>query len=117
MRQEFDADTYDLARTITIKVPVAVPYMTGDQEFERTDGKFEYNGEIFRLVKQNYSQDTLTIVCIRDHKEERIQDALSDFAKTFTDKTPEQQNQSKLILSFLKDYIPQTFHLRSSSDG
>lgn len=117
MRQQLDSDVYDPGQTVTIKIPLAVPYMTGNQEFERADGKFECNGEIFRLVKHNYSQDTLTIVCIKDHKEKRIQEALSDFVKTFTDKAPDQQSQTKLILTFLKDYIPQNFNLRTSSDG
>ena len=36
--------------------------------YERVNGEFEHNGEFFKLVKQKLENDTLNIVCIKDHR-------------------------------------------------
>lgn len=117
MRKAFDSDSYDQSREITIKVPVSIPYMPDQPDFERVNGKFEYQGEFYRLVKQRYSKDTLTVVCIRDIEHKKIDRVLTDYIKTFADKAPENSPSSKITLSFLKDYLTTAFSIRSLSSG
>jgi hypothetical protein len=112
-----DAHQYDDAQTVTIKIPVAIPYMTDNAEFQRVDGRFDYQGVHYRLVKQKYAGDTLFVVCVRDHENERISQALSKYVKTFTDNGSDQQKHTKITLSFIKDYVGQSFCLSTLTAG
>jgi hypothetical protein len=117
MAEVLDADNYDQSNTITLKVPVSIPYMLDKYEFKRVDGQFEHQGELYRMVKQRYVEDTLTVVCVKDIQHKQINQALSDYVKTFTDKTADAKPASKITISFLKDYLPITFSIRSTTSG
>jgi hypothetical protein len=117
MVKSFDADTYDEAEEITIKVPITVAYMPDNEDFVRVNGKFEHQGEVYRLVKQKYQQDTLTIVCVLDQTEKRINQALSTYVKTFSEEAGNQSGSTNVTISFIKDYLPETFSLMSLTDG
>lgn len=117
MIKALDASQYDESQTITIKIPISIPYMTDNTNFERVNGKFEYQGEHYRLVKQKYAKDTLTVVCLKDHETKRINQALSEYLKTFTDKPPVQGQNSNVTLNFIKDYLQQTFSLSTTAIG
>lgn len=106
LTHQLDNDSYDHANAIAIKVPVSIPYMMDQLDFSRTDGKFFNDGKYYRMVKQKYANDTLTIVCIRDTNSEQIQTALGDYVKTFADNTQQSSQQnSKLSFSFIKDFM------------
>jgi hypothetical protein len=115
MTERFDAEQYDESQTITIEIPITVPYMTDDADFRRVDGIFEYKGEFYRLIKQKYAKETLTVICIRDTENQRINEAMSDYVMSFTDTGDDQD--AKVTISFIKDYIPQTFSILRSSIG
>jgi len=117
MIQRLDAEDYSASETVLIKVPLTVPYATDSKSFERVDGKFEHKGEFYRLVKQRLAGDTLYIVCIKDYQNKRINEAMSTFVKTFTDKPVDQHSSSKITVSFIKDYIQQSFSLQQLSVG
>lgn len=117
MTERLDHEQYEESQTITIKIPIAVPYMTDNEEFVRVDGKFEHRGEFYRLVKQKYSKDTLTVICVKDHEDKRIQEALTGYVKTFTDKSSDQQSQGKPGVTFIKDYITPNFELKTLTNG
>jgi len=116
MTERLDADQYDESQTMTIEIPVTAPYMPDDVDFKRVDGVFEYKGEFFRLVKQKYAKETLTVVVIKDTENKRISDAMSDYVMSFTD-SGDDQDSAKITFSFIKDYIPQTFAIIQSSLG
>lgn len=111
-----DNDQYNDSQAITIKIPVSIPYMPDQTDFKRKDGKFQYEGEHYRFVKQKYAKDTLTIICIRDYKHERIDQALSNYVQTFSDNGAD-HTRSKITLSFIKDFLPHTFSLLTLTSG
>lgn len=117
MIQRLDAENYSLSETVTIKIPISIPYAADSKSFERVDGQFEHNGEFYRLVKQKLAQDTLYIVCIKDHENKRIDEAIANFVKTFTDKPVDQNSGSKIVVSFIKDYLPQSLTVQHLSLG
>ena len=117
MIQRLDADDYSASETVTIKVPLTVPYAAASKSFERVDGKFEHKGEFYRLVKQRLADDTLYVVCIKDRQNKRINEAMSTFVKTFTDKPVDQHSSSKIVINFIKDYIQQSFTIQHISMG
>ncbi len=75
--------------------------------YERVNGEFEHNGEFFKLVKQKLENDTLSVVCIRDHKEKELLGAFKDFIKLSNDlPTTDSQHAIILLSKLLKDYEP-----------
>lgn len=117
MTRALDSGIYDRSNAIILKVPVAIPYMTDQSNFTRVNGQVEHDGELYRIVKQRYSKDTLTVVCVRDTEHKRIDVALSNYVKTFTDKASDPKSHSKLSISFIKDYLPISFAIRTSAEG
>lgn len=116
--RQLDADVYDESQAVTIQVPLTVPYMYNDADFKRAEGLFQYKGEFYRLIKQKYADDVLTIIAIRDSETKRINQAMSDYVMTFTDSGDDSQDSSsKLTVSFIKDYISQSIDILSVSIG
>lgn len=99
-----DAEAYTEKETFTLKLPLAIPYAVNNGGYQRVDGSFRYNGEIFKLVKQKFEQDTLYIVCIRDHEEEKLSTLMADFVKASND-VATSTNSLKLLSCFAKDYV------------
>ena len=81
LTDRLDADLYDVEETIEIKIPVALPYPIQSQEFQRVDGRFEHNGEFYKLVKHRYHNDTLYVVCIRDHQTRELVNTITDYVQ------------------------------------
>ncbi len=117
MSRAMDSDRFNPSNIITISVAVSIPYMPDQADFDRVDGEFEHNGELYRLVKQRYAKDTLTVVCIRDTEHKKINRALSDYVKTFSDKATDTTPASKTTFSFIKDYLPISFEVTSETEG
>ncbi len=117
MTERFDADQYDASQEITIKIPLTVPYMADDADYKRVDGAFEHNGQFYRLVKQKYEKDTLIVVCVPDVENKRINQALSDYVMSFSDNAEDQNQSGSISMSFIKDYLPQSFSIQSESTG
>ena len=117
MIQRFDSEQYSDSEIVTIKIPISIPYAMDSKDFERVDGKFEHKGEFYRLVKQKLSQDTLYVACVKDHENKRIDDAMTNFVKTFTDAPVDNHSSSKVVITFIKDYIPQSFTVQHLTVG
>jgi hypothetical protein len=112
-----DNDLYAEDETLTIKVPIAIPYQLDSEDYERVDGEIEYEGELYRLVKQKFESDTLFIVCIKDHDSKRIKQALADYVKTFTDKPFHAKHSGKIFISLIKDFLPTSISLSAAAKG
>lgn len=117
MTQRLDLEKYTKSEIITIKIPITVPYARDEEDYQRVDGKFEYHGEFFRLVKQRFSKDTLTVICVKDRSEKKIQEALFSYVKTFADNQASDNSNSKFKISFIKDYIIHSINRQKYSDG
>lgn len=115
--RQLDEDQYDASRLVTFEIPFAVPYMYDDPEFKRVDGVFEFKGQSYRLVKQKYERDTLTVVCLLDSEDQRLSKAMADYVKTFGDSSEDQNQSTQSSTSFLKDYLPGSILIESVSEG
>jgi hypothetical protein len=111
-----DQDQYDREEAITIKIPLSIPYI-GETVFGRVNGDFEYHGEMYKLVKQRLSNDTLSIVCVRNETGKKIKMAMSDYVKTFTDKPSHHQSQGKVVPAFIKDFIGTLVSIQPEVNG
>jgi hypothetical protein len=117
LTEALDANQYNASQTVTIRIPVAIPYMNNDTDFERVDGKFEHEGKYYRLIKQRYANDTLTIVCLQDLEAKRINDALSEYVNTFADNGSDQNKNTTISITFIKDYLSHDFSISTTSKG
>lgn len=117
MVSRFDGDNYDPAKVQTIKIPLALAYPVQDNGYERVDGDFQYQGEFYRLIKQRFYQDTLHIICIKDEQQKNINQALTDYVKTFTDKPADATSGATLKIDFIKDYILSSISISHLADG
>lgn len=109
-----DQNNYSDNETITLKIPVSLPYTSGNSTFERVDGEIQFDGEFFHLVKQKLQEDTLYVVCIRDCDSKHITKALHDYVKTFSDRTDASKNTAKIFQTIIKDYLPVTLTIEST---
>lgn len=117
MLQKLDLGDYNEAEMVTVKIPISVPYASESEEFERVDGLFEHKGEFYRLVKQRLFQDTLQVVCVKDQELAYINQAWTSYVKTFTDNHSDNQSQSTISYSFIKDYLTRSFSIIQFSPG
>lgn len=103
MLQKLDADNYTAYESITLKIPISLPYQlnSASADFERINGAFQYKGEFYKLVKQKMKADTLYVVCIKDHQEKQLHAAMSDFMKISND-IP--SSNIKVLSGFSKDF-------------
>jgi hypothetical protein len=116
LRQQFDADNY-ANQEVTIKVPITLPYASDSKGYERVDGDFEHNGQVYRLVKQKLQSDTLYIVCVKDNHTQKINQVLADYVKSYTDKPSSTKQSTKTISVFSKDFLTTTTCVEISCGG
>jgi hypothetical protein len=102
--RQIDSDRYSESNTVLIKVPLSIPY-AANTEYERVDGEFSHEGQVYRLVKQKLVNDTLFVVCLKDEKGTAINRALTDYVKTFSDKPVDSKSNQKDQFSFVKEYV------------
>lgn len=93
LEASFDKQDYNDADLITIKVPLSLPYVNNQQNFERVDGEITVNGKILKYVKRKISDGNLILMCLPDHNKMRIESAKDEFFKYANDLV--QNNQSK----------------------
>jgi hypothetical protein len=106
MSGALDEDVYDESLAVTIRIPMALPYQYDNPHFVRVQGKFVHGGESYRLIKQKYERDTLTVICIKDAHDKSIQQALSEVVNTFTDSpTDSEAPVAKGAGLFIKEYL------------
>ncbi|MEJ7645027.1 MAG: hypothetical protein WKF87_10570 [Chryseolinea sp.] len=115
--QRLDTNQYLEEETVTIRLPMSIPYFNDADSYRRVDGQIEHNGEFFRLVKEKLVKDTLYIVCIKDNDTKKIRQALADHVKTFTDKPVNAKHNGKLQISIIKDFLPSSIAIASASTG
>ncbi len=96
---------------------MSIPYYNDADSYRRVDGQIEYDGEFFRLVKEKLVNDTLYIVCIKDHESKKIKQALADYVKTFTDKPVDTKHNGPPLKTIIKDFLPSSMKISAASSG
>ena len=80
VHSELDSDIYAGSETIILRIPLALPYYSNHSNYERANGVFEYEGAIYRLVKQKLYNDTLYMICSKHKAGKYIMDAIQELA-------------------------------------
>lgn len=104
------------AEEVIIRVPLNVPYAQA-KDWEKAEGQFEYQGDVYRITKQRVALDAVYIACVKDGETSRINHQLEDFAKTFSDKPVDGKQGVKTLPSMIKEYITSSISIKSISHG
>ena len=112
-----DADNYAAEDVIVISLPMALPYPLQQQGYERIDGEFEYHGEYFRLVKQRLDNDTLFMVCIKDHHKKKLVKVLNEYSNYANNLPIGADRTLDMFGKLFKDFTATTSALISTGAG
>ncbi|MBL0741411.1 hypothetical protein [Chryseolinea lacunae] len=98
-----DADNYSSNDLVVISVPISLPYPLQQKDYERVDGEFEHRGEYYHLVKQRLENDTLFMVCIKDHKKKKLVNVLHEYANLTNNLPASAQHTLDLFAKLFKN--------------
>lgn len=104
LTQRLNDEAYSPSETIELKIPVTLPYPIQQQGFKRVDGKFEHNGQFYKLVKQKLENDTLFVICILDHQQKRLVKTMTDYVKMTNELPQSEKKPAAFVGKFLKDF-------------
>ena len=93
LEASLDKDDFNEAELITLQVPLSLPYLTNQQNFERVDGEITVDGKIYKYVKRKITDGNLVLLCLPHHNKMRIESAKDEFFKYANDLV--QNNNSK----------------------
>ncbi|HEY5746836.1 MAG TPA: hypothetical protein VIU12_12210 [Chryseolinea sp.] len=103
------------SETVSIKIPIAIPYLTDSREYVRVDGVVEYKGESLRLVKQRLHRDTLEIVCIKDSQRNEANQAFITYARSLHDKA--RAGHHWKVAQPVKDFLATAVAISAAAEG
>ena len=72
---KLDANQYNEAHLIEIKIPLKLPYTTEWKNFERYDGEIKVNGLYYKYVKRKVIVDSLVLLCLPNPTKLRLESA------------------------------------------
>jgi hypothetical protein len=98
--------SYQKDETVELKIPMSLPYPLQPRDFERISGKFEYQGEYYELVKQKLDNDTLHVVCLKNHDKHQLVSTITNYVKLSNDLPGTAQKAFNFLGKLLKEYNP-----------
>jgi hypothetical protein len=104
LTHQLDEGLYSSEETIELKIPITLPYPMQEQGFKRVDGKFEHQGEFYKLVKHKLANDTVYIVCIRDHQQKRLVKTMVDYSKVTNELPASSKKAPSFSGKFFQDF-------------
>jgi len=115
--QRLDAENYTSSDVVVISLPMSLPYPLQQQGYQRVNGEFEYQGEYYSLVKQRLENDTLFMVCIKNHEEKKLVSALNDYTNLVNSLPASAQHAVDMFGKLFKDYTASALTSISAGSG
>jgi len=112
-----DAENYSTSDVVVISMPIALPYPLKQQGYQRVNGEFEYQGEYYSMVKQRLENDTLFMVCIKNHQEKKLVSALNEYTNLVNSLPANAQRAVDLFGKLFKDYTTSSLVYISAGNG
>ncbi|WP_296704240.1 hypothetical protein [Algoriphagus sp.] len=89
-----------------MEVPLTVPYMSYQEDFQVTNTRFEKDGKYYRAIKQRYIDDKLQIIYVPDTARKALDNTIKKWISSLVDdELPADQGSKTLLKNFVKDYI------------
>lgn len=101
-----DASAYSSDDVVVLTLPVSIPYPIHDAAFEPASGELEYQGVFYQLVKQKIENDTLFMVCVKDHNQAALQQTMNEFTNLTQNLPANTKHTMDLLSKLYKDFTP-----------
>jgi len=82
---KLDRHDYNESQLIEIRIPLNLPYLTTQADFERCDGQVEVNGQQYNYVKRKIDNGQLVLKCIPNESRQQLQSARDNLFKLVND--------------------------------
>jgi len=82
---KLDRHDYNESQLIEIRIPLNLPYLTTQADFERCDGQVEVNGQHYNYVKRKIDNGQLVLKCIPNETRQQLQSARDNLFKLVND--------------------------------
>jgi hypothetical protein len=112
-----DADEYASSDTEVLTIPISLPYPLQDDDYKRVNGEFEYQGSYYNLVKQKLENDTLFVVCIKNHQEKKLVNKMNEYSNLMNNLPTSTKQTIDLFGKLFKDYNSIHFSCSISNEG
>jgi len=114
LSQRLELQTTDDSETVTLKVPLNLPYPINSTGYETVKGTIKAGNRYFQLLKQKIEHDTLTMVLVQDNKSNHIEDVILTLDKQ---QGAEKSQQGTLNFSFklIQDFIASSIKLSTGN--
>ena len=93
LESRLDQDNYDESQLVEMRIPLNMPYLNNQSEFERFDGEAEVNGVLYKYVKRKIDNGQLVILCLPNQAKTKLLSARDDFFKLVNDLQQTSQNK------------------------
>jgi len=104
-----NADVYSSEEVVVLTVPVSLPYPLHEEGYQRANGEVEYNGEYYALVKQKIENDTLFMVCVKDHQQKRLDRTMNEYTNLANNLPASAKHTMDLMGKLFKDFTGTSF--------
>jgi len=94
---QLDANKYDESALLEMKIPFHVPYMNGNNSYERYDGAMEVDGVKYTYVKRKFSGDTLYLLYLPDQQSTKLLTAQTEYGKHAADLPSEKKEKDSPV--------------------
>ena len=123
---QINRSAYKDAELVEIAIPLNMPYMESQDDYERCDGSIEFNGTHYNYVKRKTSNDTLHLLCLPNAQKTQLYATKIDYAKQLSDAPSDKKGSepSTIKSAFFSEYSYQsaeynfdTFHILINKGG
>ncbi|HEY5917992.1 MAG TPA: hypothetical protein VIU13_11345 [Chryseolinea sp.] len=104
-----DADSYSSEEVVVLTIPVSLPYPVYDEGYQRANGELEYKGEYYQLLKQKIENDTLFMVCVKDHQQKRLDRTMNEYTNLANSLPTSAKHTMDLMGKLFKDFTGTSF--------
>lgn len=82
---QLDAGNYNDADLVQVSIPLSLPYISDNEDFERVDGQVTHEGKIYKYVKRKISGNNLVILCVKDEAATQLSQTKKAYYSAVTD--------------------------------
>jgi len=100
-----DADQYASEDIEVLTIPMNLPYSIYQEgNYEEAEGEFEHNGSYYNIVKQKIENDTLYLVCVRNHQHKKLVSRMNEYSNLMNNVPANTKHTQQLFGKLFKDY-------------
>ncbi|MGZ3756518.1 MAG: hypothetical protein ACXVAY_08925 [Mucilaginibacter sp.] len=104
MEEKLDLMKIGNRETVTIKIPINLPYQTNWANYERVDGEMTYKGVTYKYFKRKIYNDSLILVCVNFKEKGIIAQKSDDYFKKINDLSTQSSKKQNTKQQKTDDY-------------